>query len=362
MMTEKYDYIFLGTSVICILEAVHRAKQGNKVLMLDNQTQIGGAWETLDLFGLSGVENAIHYFLPDEQGIQFMRECLNWSIEYSPGKYRVFRIAGLGYKKLRYDKKLSNIVRSILYPETGSNLFLYIKGLFHDLFGTNCPSYYLKGGSPEMLATVKRLLKDTDVEVINGINIDTIEIENKDEKVIVRSGGDTFVGETIYFTHGSRIYNLFGNSKPFDIIEKVHLRPSVHLYLEDDKESEIKECIFTSDSLIKYAHNISRFTDQYDSIINSRKLFVLALKHDVRETPDIYEKLLRKLKEVEMVNPNARILDSKWTDVYLPRIDDDDLFALKKAFAGQVEILQTEDFARGVGLNADRWAKTLKLT
>ena len=362
MVNDRYDYIFLGTSVLCSLEAVHLARQGKKVLMLDEQRNIGGAWETLDLFGLSGVENAIHYFLPDKKGIRFMKENLNWSVEHTPCKYRVFPLPGLGYGKLRYDKRLSNVIRSLLYPETGFRPLQYIRNLLGDIFNSNTPSYYLKAGSPEMLVTIRKLLAETDISVINGITIKKIDIDNDAGKVEVSTETDTFSGTTIYFTHGSRIYNLTGNGKPFPVVEQDHLRPAAHLYVEDSLDSEILECIFTGDSLIKYAHDITRFTDQYESIKNTRKVFVLALKHHVRETPDIYRELLGKLAAVGMVGADASVIGMKWTDVYLPRIGDDDLYTLKSTFKEQVEIMRTEDFARGVGLNADRWSKTINLT
>ena len=67
----RYDYLFIGTSMICVLEAVYQSLCGKSVLMLDRQSQMGGAWASLDIFGLNDVENAIHYFLPDPYAFDF---------------------------------------------------------------------------------------------------------------------------------------------------------------------------------------------------------------------------------------------------------------------------------------------------
>ena len=43
----------------------------------------------------------------------------------------------------------------------------------------------------------------------------------------------------------------------------------------------------------------------------------------------------------------------------LPAIDDEDLCALKHEFGDMVNVLKTENFARGVGYYSDRWKSSL---
>jgi hypothetical protein len=57
-----------------------------------------------------------------------------------------------------------------------------------------------------------------------------------------------------------------------------------------------------------------------------------------------------------MVSKHADLEEKYWQEIYLPQLEDSDLQALKNAFGAQVEYLKTENFARGIGLYAEKWA------
>ena len=88
--------------MIIALEACHQSRLGKTVVMVDKDETFGGAWKTISIDGIDDVENAIHYFLPDKKGIEFMRENLKILGEPSRGKYRYFRFLNLGYFKFVY--------------------------------------------------------------------------------------------------------------------------------------------------------------------------------------------------------------------------------------------------------------------
>ena len=85
---KRYDVIFVGTGIIPILEAVYQSRCGKNVLMLDEKSDLGGAWASLDLFGLKNVENAIHYFMPDPKAFDLMRDVLGWDVIQCEKKIR----------------------------------------------------------------------------------------------------------------------------------------------------------------------------------------------------------------------------------------------------------------------------------
>ena len=92
MKNTDYDVIFLGTGIISILEAVYQERCGKKVLMIDKDTDIGGAWRPIDIFNLKDVENAIHYFLYDGDALPFMRNNLGWDIIKTENKLRLLGV------------------------------------------------------------------------------------------------------------------------------------------------------------------------------------------------------------------------------------------------------------------------------
>ena len=97
MGKKYYDFIFLGTGIISILEAVYQERCGKKVLMLDKDSDIGGAWRPINIFNLKDVENAIHYFLHNRESFQFMKSNLGWDIIETDKKVRLWVYFQIGY-------------------------------------------------------------------------------------------------------------------------------------------------------------------------------------------------------------------------------------------------------------------------
>jgi len=364
MQAKKYDMVFLGTSMICVLEAVYQSQLGKSVLMLDRQPGMGGAWRSLEIFGLHDVENAIHYFLPDPYALDFMKEVLTWNVQKMPRKYRVFPLPFRGCWKVSYDNAFGRLVGAIkevvLQGKVREFPILLLRAVRDFLFETRSSSYYVGGGTPEMLRKVESILLASRVEVNYSSSVDHIHIDSEEKTVEVSVGEERILASTIFFSHGSRISNLTGSSSPIPIEEKLHLRPAVHMLIRDESPSQLYECIFTSDPLIKYVHDVTRFSRESAELMGRKKLLVLALQKDVKESDAIYQAIFEKLKRISMVGNDAVLEDQFWQDIYLPRLEDSDLQSLKTTFGEQVECLKTENFAKGIGYHAHRWGARIK--
>jgi len=355
--TTSYDIIFIGTSMISILEAIYQSLSGKKVLMIDDKDDVGGAWCSLELFGLTEVENAIHYFLPDKYSFEFMKKVLGWELISSPKKIRVVKLPLIGYLKMPYDQFLGRLVRKIynvsFTGKPGERVVHFFKVIKEVVSEVSIPSYYVKNGTPEMLRKVKNILNKSDVELKLSSHID--EVKFTDGLVQVSFGVEKYFSQKINITHGTKLKKLIVSEGDFVLENKSHLRPQLHILVNDPSPAKIYECIFTDDSHIKYAHDISRFTNEAEKLKNHQKLFVFALTNDLKESQSAIETVFNKLKEVGIISSQATLADSCWTNVYLPSLYDEDLYSIQEAFGGQVEILRTEDFSKGIGYHAQRW-------
>ncbi len=84
-----FDYVIVGSSPLAILQASHYKFRKNKILVIDKNSFIGGAWASIKIFGFTNVENAIHYFLPSNFAIKFLKNYLHLSIIQSKKKIRI---------------------------------------------------------------------------------------------------------------------------------------------------------------------------------------------------------------------------------------------------------------------------------
>lgn len=357
---RHYDYIFVGTSMICVLEAVYQSQCGNRVLMVDRQDRMGGAWASLDVFGLNDVENAIHYFLPDLYAYDFMETVLRWDVVVSEKKYRVFPLPGGITWKVPYERIDGRIAarlkEAVVEGQIGGIAADLAAMVADSLRGTRQPSRYVRGGTPEMLKKVEAILNASEVEVVYGTLIESIRATNRADPVEVRTSVGTLSTEKIAVTHGSRLQDLVTPEGPMVLEEKLLLRPCVHLLIDDGSPSNMLECIFSADPLIKYVHDITRVTRQAAELAGKKKLFVLALRHKIKNTEATFERLFTKLRRVGMVGKSATVEGRLWQDVYLPRLFDEDLEKLERAYGERIVCFKTDDFARGIGFHASRWA------
>lgn len=353
----------MGTGLISVLEAVYQSRCGKSVLMVDRQHDMGGAWLSLEIFGLHDVENAIHYFLPDAHAFDFMKNVLGWHVIESPRKYRVFPLPVRGYGRLPFDHRVGRLIGRIAElaqsTDKRKRLSQLLRTVQETLLEARPPSYYVRGGAPEMLRKVKAILLASDVEVAYSKSIDQIYIDPQAKAVDVFMGGEQIRAKTIVFTHGSRVCNLMSPSGPFHVPMKSERRPAVHLLVRDESPTSMYECIFTADPVIKYVHDVTRLTREAAQLLGRKKLFVLGLHKDVQENDIIYQSIVSTLKRVGLVGAGAVLEKQHWWDARLPPLEDADLERLKAAFGAQVEFLKTENFSRGIGYQACRWAAKL---
>lgn len=361
---NTYDYIFIGTGMITILEAIYQNQCGKKVLMIDDQASLGGAWLPLNIFGYQDVENAIHYFLPDAKGFQFMKEVLGWSVSSSQAKFRIFEKHICGLKKVSYINPFGSTLSSIALGSPKRIIFKQLKeALRSTLKGERPCATYVEGGASEMLMKIKAILSKTSVQITYSTTIEDIFIDpgagsvelklKKIDEVL------TVKGKAIYITHGSKIKSLHSPKGYIKIHDKIFPRPAAHILVNDDTPSVILEAIFTNNKLIKYAHEVTRFAQAMEPKKN-QKIFVFALHPDVLLTENLFQELFQILKDADVIGKQARLLDHCWWDVFLPSLDDNDLEMIRQNFPNQVFILRTENFARGIGLYADRWVTKIK--
>jgi len=357
--------IFVGTGIIPILEAVYQSRCGKNILMLDEKSALGGAWVSLELFGLKNVENAIHYFMPDPKAFDLMKDVLGWDVIQSEKKYRTIPMPFNQYWNITYDNNFGRLISRMItaYKAPGkkwTGMFRCLTAIKDVFFEDKQNSYFVRGGTKEILQKVRKILDKSNVEIKYSTRMDKFYIDKANKIVEVHAGTEIFYSKVVCFTHGSRIPELTSPSRLHSINEKEHLRPAAHILVNDDTPTRMYECVFVADSVIKYVHDISKYTDNYRELAGNKKLFVFALHSDVVESEEIYHKIFMKMKKAGIIGKNSSIDKKCWWTIYLPRLYDEDLQGIKNEFGQQVEILKTESMSRGISTYAERWATKFK--
>ena len=356
---KLYDAAFLGTSPLVLIEAAYQSFQKKTVLVIDADYEIGGAWKSLNLFNHKKVENAIHYFMPNEKAERFFKEYLGLQIKRNNAKFRIYILKNGKSVQLKYDSLFSKVIANFIELIKLPNKLSLVNKLFNLLFSKKyiSDSFYVEGGSPAIIEKVKKLLELTSVEIVFGKFIERININENLEIVNLISGEEIYSAKNLFVTHGSRIFSLSSEKSTHQIVEKQHYRPALHLYFKDEDISEVEEAIFVADSLIKYAHNISDYAESNN--LKSRKIIVLALQHNVLNSELVRHDVVKKLVVAGVVGKNAQLIDFYWQDVYLPRLETEDLEKIYQNYPKCISYLKTENFSGCIDDNFEKWTKIL---
>lgn len=335
-----FDIVIVGSSPLGILESIYHSNKGLKVLIIDNSIKIGGAWKSISFTGIENVENAIHYLLPSETAFKFLDVNLKLELEEIEGKVTLYRFLGIFNFFLNYDGYLSNIISFFLNKD-----FKNFKKIFKKK-----KSIYFKYGTPSMINCLEKKLNESNVEVLLNKEITKI---NFDKKIsLITKSGEIIKANKIVCTNSSRLNNIFKGKEKIQVIEKIQKRPSIHLVLDDESKSNKSQIIYFNNPVIKYVHEITKYST---GEISGKRIFVVALKHELTETKEIFEQVHQILKESNLCSNNSKILYKKWTNVVLPRLFNEDLYELKARLGEQFLFLKTESLTHSIEENYKKW-------
>ena len=363
MKNTIYDYIFLGTGIISIFEAIYQERCGKKVLMIDKDSDIGGAWRPINVFNSTEVENAIHYFLYDNESFLFMKNNLGWNVVEIEDKLRLLAVfSNKKYLKFKFNNPIGRFISYMINEKVSfkNKNLRYIFTIINKIIKEyNQKSFYIKEGAKKIYSTAKNLLEQSKVVVLFKTNIKSIIVDKNKNIVELSSDNETFRCKKLIITHGSRIDKIKGNFNLLKIDEKYHPRPAVHLLVKDPYISPFKQWVFINNNLIKYVHDITNISNNTKK---GYKILVFALNHKVNKGKSIYQKLVNELIHAKILSKKAKLFDSKWTDVHLPTLYDTDLENIKSNFHPHIDFLKTENFSRGIGLYAKKWSSKISIT
>ncbi len=365
MKNKQYDIVFIGAGVISILEAVYQSKLGNSVLIVEKDDDVGGAWRPIDIFGFKNIENAIHYFLHDDVAPNFMVKNLNWQLIQTKNKQRLLKIKFIDkYIKFPFHNRIGRFLSYLIDPvfrKKDKNIFVKTLDLIKKIYQeSGQTSYYIKGGAVEMIKTIKELLKKSSVRIELNTDIRSIEINDIDKIINLKSTKQSFTCSKLVLSHGSRLPKIKSNKKEYSPVEKFHPRPAVHLLVEDNMNTKIDQWIFSNNEIIKYVHDLTKFIDKKNRQPNT-KVLVFALHPHIQKSSDIYSILHNEILKAGIVGKKSSLKDFHWTDVFLPTLYDKDLDHIQHEFSPCISFLKTENFARGIGYQAKKWSSKIKV-
>ncbi len=358
---EKFDKIYVGSSPVMMLDALNSSLQKQKILIIDKEKALGGAWKSIDLFGYQGLENAVHYLLPNRNSYSFLEDIFDIELENSNRKYYAVKIFGI---KLILPVK--NILGKFFYQVNGGDqreslsLKLFIKNLFkrNHVYNTKYP----KNGSVPFVKSIIEALENSSVDIrLQESIIDICTIKNE---VNVTTNNSKYKASNMIISHG------FIPPKSFKVDnEQIHInlkkrpRPSLHINSSNFKalnSSSIpfsfSQALFPKGSIIKYVHQLSQFQNDANEKMNQH-IVVVALRHDIENSYANCIKISKELEDYGLIpTSNSRSSnDFYWQDILIAQLDNDDLDLITKKGKNIIKTLYTDCLSTALGTYSPVW-------
>lgn len=349
----QYDAVLIGSGPVFILEALYLSKIGKKVLIIDNNKLIGGSWAPIEFKGIKNIENAVHYLWNEKLSNNFLSKVLNIELNVIKDKYRIFFLFGF-ILKINYDSFISRII-SILFKK---NISLFQKIIKCKKAFNKPKSIYFNGGSPYFIKIIYGLIKKEKIEIIKNKTISGIDLKNS-QYIKLNISEDIIKTKNLYISNSSRLPIIMGRNDSYKIEENIFFRPSLHI-LVYDKKSKYLECIFENNELIKYAHDITKYSSIDENKTYGKRIFVVALKSDITNSEHVKEEVIKNLINIGMLSKNVKIIYFLWKNFHLPVLSNKDLRFIAKISDNRIITFETETLSTSISQNSKRWTMVMK--
>tara|TARA_Y100001978_G_scaffold201945_1_gene221546 strand:+ start:210 stop:1355 length:1146 start_codon:yes stop_codon:yes gene_type:complete len=359
-----FEKIYIGTGPILLLDAINENIKGKKILLIDSGEKIGGSWKLLNLFGLKDLENAVHYLVPNKIGYEFLEEEFKINLSTNYKRYyaiKFFKKAILLSTNKFYGKILNYLINSFF--EKRFSIKRLLKSL--SLNSSTSKSKYPIEGCKSFIKKIEKLKDEVNLKIMLNTLLKEIEIDDSKYSKLTTSKGILFTKKLI-ISHGFIPPNKIKIFKEKIFLEKkIHLRPSLHIIYTISKPKEAKsnlnsfsQVLFNKESSIKYAHELTQYIERSKSQKNTYAI-VVALKHHIRNEFTTYERVLKELREFNLIPESKFIkkINFFWQDIKLPVLYTEDLNYIKKKSNQKIDFMLTEEINYSLGIYSKRWDK-----
>ncbi len=216
----NHDLVCVGSSPICLLEALNCAKSGGRALVIDAAERIGGAWQECRVFGFARAEIAPHVLLFNRATYDFFAKDLGVKMQRMtpPPRYVVqtrFGAFWMPYALSPFIAYFSVPLHYVRNPQFRTNFPLIKEEYFGRLgdsakqlllwiFGRRKPHIeYPAGGTLELLDRITERLDRNKIEVRTGTPVSCLEKLDDGRVRVEWDGGSTTTRQVCITRHQS---------------------------------------------------------------------------------------------------------------------------------------------------------------
>lgn len=303
-----FDVIVLGSSPICLLEALYQHGCGKSVLILEASRVCGGAWKSGKICGIPHADITCHEI-------------------------------GTNLQVLRF---LENFVGCTAVSMEPPNIPFSTKE------GGKTKGYYFTYGCYELVSKLLRLIEENNITLLLEQPLESIFIENN--IVLARTKGIQFSTEKLIIP---RHCSFLIENQQTELVIKKQAYHHIYLLIEDHTLPRFSYKYGRGTDIVR-AMNLSPFV----GLVGTGKHLMIA-QTNVEVTLKEGQKYLEFLKQLDLVDNSARLLKVE-IGTYEQYRYDNAITKQAKATPGLIQLLETSSL-EGMSQYISKWEKVLTL-
>jgi phytoene dehydrogenase-like protein len=202
-----------------MVEALCRARCGQKVAVVEGRDRVGGAWATIDLPGMPDVPAHCHLLTLHDEAYDLMREDLGWDMRvrrpqprvvvggwdlyvYSP-LYYLTKLVRLTYRRLRPSARVGFWASTEAATNPVATKAQYLRAAFRRAVRRRVA--YPAGGAREVSARLEAELQKAGVTIRVSHTIRQLRVATDTECVHAVGDGHEWTAREVVVSNGSRL-------------------------------------------------------------------------------------------------------------------------------------------------------------
>ncbi len=333
---DHYDVVILGTSPMSMIAALAEQAGGKRVLMVDGAESVGGTWKVTELLGYSNVELGCHeldairpvYKLLEDLGIPLSvmePQPVFVSVEpsYFPRRlvfhHRWVRelhdvIAGKSNYDLYWVDKHSVKSRLRAAMRAGRQASRALRGISH-------PAKYPPNGAMDIVQRLDDLARNLGVEIRCSTWLSNIVIDRDANLVRFKLNNVETTASKMHLTSSSNVGPIADGEETIDLAPFDTCWQTLYLSLHDCPKPPFTYTVFTNPKLLQRASDLSRYAVPSQETPNAR-LIALTIDEKAPESEETAIEALRQMKEMKLINPEARLEGFTYLPYSFTRVDE----------------------------------------
>lgn len=367
-LTTDYDVVFIGASPFSLLEASHRKRRGDSVLVLERTGEIGGAWriETSQFF--DATDEAPHIVQPHHGVYDFFENFLNVSMEDITD--RAFTITPLPFFgrwvhpynnwELTDQSSLGHVLRlQIDHERSGARNYDASRQLAARAESAKGPRVkYFTRGAEGLRKGIDELISSIDLTV--ELNADVVSVQQKGTCVYLEgSFGEVTCRKIIIPTNAQ--FNVFRfEGLEYTDVNFISENFVLTILLSRSSDLDFEIANFIDHRFLRFVSNASTFST-FAEAYAGRGLGALKVycRQGIHYSQTLPGAIIYELINLGLVKPNAKILGSEVRLFKRPKIPKSFLDTISAAASGLVTTFATNNLAAVVSRRLPDWRETL---